>query len=126
MYIRKTNGTNVLKLIEMYIENHGIPRSLRLDQEKCLVGHHLKTFCIRKNIEIIEAPVTNHQAVALLEIPIQTINSRIASIKEEELATISFNIKHALNIFRHQLRICKQKTTKVLLLEAHLESLIPL
>ena len=39
----------------MYIENHGIPRSIRLDQAKCLVGHQVKTFCTRNNIEMIEA-----------------------------------------------------------------------
>ena len=39
----------------MYIENHGIPRSIRLDQAKCLVGHQVKTFCTRKQIEMIKA-----------------------------------------------------------------------
>ena len=39
----------------MYIENHGIPRSIRLDQAKCLVGHQVKTFCKRNNIKTIEA-----------------------------------------------------------------------
>ena len=31
----KVNGPNVLKFLDMYIENHGIPRSIRLDQAKC-------------------------------------------------------------------------------------------
>ena len=33
----KANGPNVLKFLDMYIEIHGIPRSIRLDQTKCLV-----------------------------------------------------------------------------------------
>ena len=30
----KANGPNVLKFLDIYIENHGIPRSIRLDQAK--------------------------------------------------------------------------------------------
>ena len=44
----KANGPNVLKFLDMYIENHGIQRSIRLDQAKCLVGNQVKTFCNKK------------------------------------------------------------------------------
>ena len=47
----------------MYIENHGIPRSIRLDQAKCLVDNQVETFCNKNNIEIIEAPVKYHRAI---------------------------------------------------------------
>ena len=50
----------------MCIENHGIPRSIRPDQAKCLVGNQLKTFCNKNNIDIIEAPVNNHRAFGLV------------------------------------------------------------
>ena len=53
----KANGPNVLKFLDLYIDTHGIPRSIRLDQAKCLIGHQVKTFCNKNNIEIIEAPV---------------------------------------------------------------------
>ena len=82
----KTNAPNVLKIFEMYIENHGTPRSSRIDQEKFLVGHQLKTFCKRDNIEIIEAPVNDHRAVGLVEGLIQTIRNRLACIREEKSA----------------------------------------
>ena len=39
----KANGPNVLKFLDMYIETDGIPRSIRLDQAKCLVGNQVKT-----------------------------------------------------------------------------------
>ena len=48
----KATGPNVLKFLDMYIETHGIPRSIRLDQAKCLVGNQVKTFCNKNNIEI--------------------------------------------------------------------------
>ena len=62
------------------------PRSYRLDQEKCLVGHQVETFCNRDNIEIIEAPVNDHRAVGLVERLIQAIRNRLACIKEEKSA----------------------------------------
>ena len=45
----KANGPNVIKFLDMYIENHGISRSIRLDQAKCLVGNQVKTFCDKNN-----------------------------------------------------------------------------
>ena len=35
----KANGPNVLRFSDMYIENHGVPRSIRLDQAKFSVGN---------------------------------------------------------------------------------------
>ena len=115
----KTNGPNVLKFLDMYIETHGIPRSIRLDQAKCLVGHQVKTFCNKNNIDIIEAPVNDHRAIGLVERLIQTIKNRLACIKEERSSTRAFHVKHALKIIIHQLRICKQRTTKTSPFEAH-------
>ena len=103
----------------MYIENHGIPRSVRLDQVKCLVGNQVNTFCIENNIDIIEAPVNDHRAIGLVEIFIQTIKNKLACIKEEKLSINAFHIKHSLKIILHQLRICKQRTTKISPFEAH-------
>ena len=40
----KNNGLNVPKILDMYIQNHGTPRSIRLYQAKCLVGNQVKTF----------------------------------------------------------------------------------
>ena len=115
----KANGPNVLKFLDMYIATHGIPRSIRLDQAKCLIGHQVKTFCNKNNIEIIEAPVNDHRAIGVVERLIRTIKNRLACIKEEKLAAHAFHVKHALKIIVHQLRICKQRTTKISSFEAH-------
>ena len=115
----KANGPNVLKFLDMYIETHGIPRSIRLDQARCLVGNQVKTFCNKSNIDIIEAPVNDHRAIGLVERLIQTIKNRLACIKEEKLPTHAFHVKHALKLIIHQLRICKQRTTMTSPFEAH-------
>ena len=95
-----------------------IPQSIRLDQAKCLVGNQVKTFCNKNNINIIEAPVNDHCAIGLVERPIQTIKNRLACIKEEKSSANAFHLKHALKIIKHQMRICKQRTTKISLFEA--------
>ena len=69
----KGNGPNVFKFLDMYIEIHGIPRSIRLDQAKCLVGDQVKTFCNKNNIDTIEAPVNDHRAIGLVERLVQTV-----------------------------------------------------
>ena len=102
----------------MYIENHGIPRAIRLDQAKCLVANQVKN-CNKNDVEMIEAPVNNHRAIGLVESLIQTIRSRLACIKDEKSAKNAFHVKYALKIIIHQLRILKQKTTKISLFEAH-------
>ena len=51
----------------MYLENYGIPHSIRLDQAKRLFGNQVKTFSNRNNIEIIEAPINDQRANGLVE-----------------------------------------------------------
>ena len=77
----KANGPIVLKFLDMYIENHGIPRSIRLDQAKCLVGNQVNTFCNKNNIDIIEASVNDHRAIGLIERLNKTIKNRLALLK---------------------------------------------
>ena len=55
----------------------------------------------------------------MVERLIQTIKNRLACIKEEKSSTNAFHVKHTLKIIIHQLRICKQKTTKASPFEAH-------
>ena len=86
----------------MYFENQGIPRSIRLDQGKCLVGNQVKNFW-KKNIEIIEAPVNDYRGIGSVERLIQTIKSSLASIKEKNSAKNAFHVKYALKIIIHQL-----------------------
>ena len=117
----KAKGPNVLKFLKKHIEN-GVPRSIRLDKAKCLVGNQVKTFCyniIKKNIDIIETPVNDHRAIGLVERLIQTIKNRLACIKEENWSTNAIYVKHALKIIIHQSRICKQKTAKISPFDAH-------
>ena len=41
----KANGRNVIKFLDDYIQIHGVPRNIRLDQARCLIGYKVKNFC---------------------------------------------------------------------------------
>ena len=62
--------------------------------------------------------MNDHRAIGLVERLIQTIKNRLACIKEEKLSINAFQVKHALKIIIHQLRIFKKRTTKISPFEA--------
>ena len=113
------NGSNVIKLLDNYIQIHGVPRSLRIDQARCLIGNQVKNFCTKNIITIIPAPANDHRAIGLVERLISTIKQRLACIKEANKELNSFTMKTALKTVIYRLRICKQKTNKLSPLESH-------
>ena len=114
----KANGPNVLKFLDDYIQIHGVPRNIRLDQARCLIGYKVKNFCKQHNINILPAPVNDHRAIGLVERLIQTIKRRLGCMKLDN-RNKTFTIKEAIKSIVYQLRICKQKTTNVTPFQAH-------
>ena len=114
----KANGPNVLIFLDDYIHIHGVPRNIRLDQARCLIGNKVKTFCKQHNINILTAPVNEHRAIGLVERLIKTIKRRLSCMKLDN-RNQSFTIKEAIKSIVYQLRICKQKTTNVTPFQAH-------
>ena len=113
----KANGTNVVKFLREYAYNHGIPRTIRLDQATCLVGKQVTSYCNENNIDILDAPVGDHRAIGLVERMIQTIKRRLSCMKaeNEETFATSTSIKRIIS----DLCLKKQKTTKITPFEAH-------
>ena len=116
---KSANASNVIKLLDNYIQIHGVPRSLRIDQARCLIGNQVKNFCMKSNITLIPAPANDHRAIGLVEGLIGTIKQRLACIKEANKELNSFTIKAALKSIIYQLRTCKHKTTKLSPFESH-------
>ena len=59
---RKVNnaaGTNVIKFLNNYIYNQGVPRTIKLDQARCFTGKKFETFCTESNIKPIYAPAND-------------------------------------------------------------------
>ena len=113
------NASNVINVLDNYIHAHGVPRSLRIDQARCLIGNQVKNFCTKNNITLIPAPANDHRAIGSVESLICTIKQRLACTKEANKELISFTIKAALKLIIYQLCICKHKTTKLSPFESH-------
>ena len=77
----KANGPNVLKFLDDYIHIHGVPRNIRLDQARCLIGYKVRNLCKQHNINILPAPVNDHRAIGLVERLTQTIKRRLSCMK---------------------------------------------
>ena len=110
--IDKANGPNVNKFLDEYLQIHGVPRNIRLDQACCLTRYEVKNFCKQHNINIITAPTNDHRAIGLVERLVQTIKRRLSCIKLDS-RNKTFTIKETIKSIVYQLRICKQKATKV-------------
>ena len=113
------NASNVIKFLDKYIHTKGVPRSLRIDQARCLIGDQVRNFCTINNFTLKPAPANDHRAIGLVERLISTIKQPLACIKEANKESTSFTIKAALKSFIYQLRICKHKTPKLSPFESH-------
>ena len=113
----KAYGTNVVKFLRNYAYTHEILRTIRLDQATCLVGKQVTNYCNENNIDILDAPVGDHRAIGLVERMIQTIKRRLSCMKAENKDT--FATSKAIKQIISDIRITKQKTTKITPFEAH-------
>ena len=111
------NVVNVVKFLRDYAYTHGIPRTIRLDQVTCLVGKQVTNYCNENNINILDAPVGDHRAIGLVERMIQTIKRRLSCMKAENKDT--FSTSKVIKQIVSDLRLTKQKTTKITPFEAH-------
>ena len=97
---------------------HGVPRNIRLDQARCLIGYKVKNYCKQHIINIITAPANDHRAIGLVDRLIQTIKRRLGCRKLDSRNN-TMTIKEAKKSIVYQLRRCKQKTTNVTPSQAH-------
>ena len=99
--------------------NHGVPRTIRSDQARCLTGKEFETSCTQNNIELMYAPANDHRAIGLVECLIQTIKRQLSCMKAH--LNKKFNLEQSIHAIIQRLRISKQKTTKTTPFEAHFE-----
>ena len=111
------NGANVVKFLRNYAYTQGIPRTIRLDQATCLVGKQVTNYCNENKIDILGAPVGDHRAIGLVERMIQPIKRRLSCMKAENKD--SFATSKAIKQIISDLRITRQKATKITPFEHH-------
>ena len=103
--INNASRTNVIKLLNKYIYNHGVPRTIRLGQARYFKGKKFETFCTENNIKPIYAPANDHRAIGLVERLIQTIERQLSSMKTQ--LNKKFNLEQSLLAIIQQLRFSK-------------------
>ena len=115
--VNNASSTNVIKFLDNYIYNRGVPRTVRLDQARCFTGKKIETLCTENNITPIHAPANDHKAIGLVERLIQTIKRQLSCMKTQLIE--NFNLEHSLHAIIQQLRIPKQKAIDITPFEAH-------
>ena len=116
-FFEKANGTNVDKFLPEYVYNLVVPPTIRLDQATCLVGKTFTNYCNEINIDILDAPVGDHRAIGLVERMIQTIKRPLSCMQVEHKD--KFSTSSSMKSIVSDLRLTKQKTTKITPFEAH-------
>ena len=107
----------MVKFLRDYAYNHSFSRTIRLDQAACLVGKQVTNYCNENTINILDAPVGDHRVIGIVEQMIQTIKRRLSckQVERQETFSTSPMIKSIIS----DLRLTKQKTTKITPFEAH-------
>ena len=62
MVCNKNRSEKILKSLKSYINNHGMPRTIHVDQGTNFMSKDVKTFCHTEGTEIVQSPVNDHQA----------------------------------------------------------------
>ena len=115
--VNNASGPNVFKLLNKYIYQHGVPRTIRLDQARCFTGKKFETFCTENNVPPIYAPANDQRAIGLLERIIQTIKHQLSCMKSQ--LNKKFELEESLKAIIQRLRISKQKITNTTPFETH-------
>ena len=92
--VNNASGSSVIKILNNYIYQHGVPRTIRLDQARCFTGKKFETFYTENNITPIYATANDHRAIGLVESPIQTIKRQLSCMKSQ--INKKFNLENSL------------------------------
>ena len=100
----------VLKFLDKYITQHGVPRG------SCFTSNKFKSFCNSEGIELMYSPVNDHRGTGSVERTIGSLKNFVLTYAtEKEHKSLESMVDKALGA----LRFSKNATTKLTLFEAH-------
>ena len=106
---------NVLKFLRKYINTHGHPRKLHMDQATGFFSNEIHNLCNYEGIELIKSPVRDHRATGMVERNIGSIKNYVLTyIQENKNYKFGAMISCALSA----LRFVPHSKTKLTLFEA--------
>ena len=84
-YVCSSNKSkNVLKFLRKYINTHGHPRNLHMDQETGFFSNEIQNFCNYEGIEFIKSPVKDHRATGMVERTIGSIKNYVLTYSRKK------------------------------------------
>ena len=106
----------VLKFLDKYITQHGVPRKIHVDQGSCFTSNKFERFCNNEDIELVYSPVNDHRGTGSVERTIGSLKNFVLTYaSEKEHKSLEVMVDKALGA----LRFSKKATTKLTLFKAH-------
>ena len=116
MITRSTGGRRIIKFLKSYIQQHSIPKSIKIDQYSGFRNKLVQAFCKEKNIAQYFCPVGDHRGCGLVERSIQTIKRRLGASR---LSSDFSNVQDTLRNIIEDIRITKNSVNGVSPFELH-------
>ena len=116
MVCGNNRSDKILKFHKAYINDHGVPRKIHVDQGTNFMSKEVKAFCNSERIEIMKSPVNDHRATGCAERTIGSLkNSILTYAQEEKTEPLEKMLERALGA----LRFSNNATIKITPFEAH-------
>ena len=83
--VTTTNTSDkVLKFLDKYITQHGVPRKIHVDQGSCFTSNKFKSFFNSEGIELVYSPVNDHRGTGSVERTIGRLNNLVLTYASEK------------------------------------------
>ena len=83
-YVCSSNKSkSVLKFLMKYINTHGHPRKLHMDQATGFFSNEIRNFCNYEGIELNKSPIRDHRATGMVERNIESIKNYVLTYLQE-------------------------------------------
>ena len=98
-YVCSSNKSkNVIKFLSKYINTHGHPRKLHMDQATGFFSNEIQNFCNYEGIELMKSPVKDHRATGMVERTIGSIKNYVLTyLQENKIYKFGLMISRALS-----------------------------
>ena len=91
----------VLKFLDKYITQHGVPRKIHVDQGSCFTSNKFKSFCNSEGFELVYSPVNDHRGTGSVERTIGSLTNFVLNYaSEKEHKSLESMVDKALGALR--------------------------
>ena len=83
--VTTTNTSDkVLKFLDKYITQHGVPRKIHVDQGSSFTSNKFKSFCNSEGIDLVYSPVNDHRGTGSVERTIGSLKNFVLTYASEK------------------------------------------